>query len=299
MSFDIGEFFGNMWSSLVGGGQDTHAPDQKWNHLLGPGSEQKKIAEQKKQEDIQREFAQNSIRWRVEDAKRAGIHPLAALGASGASYSPILSVGGDEHYGRAPADPNSLNAMRMGQDFSRAIANTSTKEERIAQKMQLMSAKLDIEGKSIDNAIRMSQLRRMSMTGPGLPAQENFMPGQGNSGTRVVVEPKKSTAASVDQPSQEAGWIPDVGFSRTPHGLAPVIPQGLSESLEDDMIGKFMWRWRNQIQNNFGLGTPPSRSMLPKGYDRWKWNFVDQEWIPWKSKSRKEILRNIRRLNEG
>lgn len=35
----------------------------------------------------------NSIQWRVEDAKKAGIHPLAALGAPVASYSPV-SVGG-------------------------------------------------------------------------------------------------------------------------------------------------------------------------------------------------------------
>ncbi len=28
-------------------------------------------------------FAQNSVRWRVEDAKAAGIHPLFALGGAG------------------------------------------------------------------------------------------------------------------------------------------------------------------------------------------------------------------------
>lgn len=38
----------------------------------------------------QREFAQNSISWKVEDAKRAGVHPLAALGASGYQASPPL-----------------------------------------------------------------------------------------------------------------------------------------------------------------------------------------------------------------
>lgn len=31
-------------------------------------------------ERIQKEFAQNGVRWKVEDARRAGIHPLAALG---------------------------------------------------------------------------------------------------------------------------------------------------------------------------------------------------------------------------
>ena len=30
---------------------------------------------------MQKEFAQKGIRWKVEDAKQAGIHPLYALGS--------------------------------------------------------------------------------------------------------------------------------------------------------------------------------------------------------------------------
>lgn len=41
----------------------------------------------------QREFAKHGIRWRVEDAIAAGIHPLAALGVNTASGSPV-SIGG-------------------------------------------------------------------------------------------------------------------------------------------------------------------------------------------------------------
>lgn len=37
---------------------------------------------------LQREFAQHGIGWRVEDAQRSGLHPLFALGGSGASFSP-------------------------------------------------------------------------------------------------------------------------------------------------------------------------------------------------------------------
>lgn len=38
--------------------------------------------------NLQREFAQNSISWRVQDAKNAGIHPLFALGSSTVSAQP-------------------------------------------------------------------------------------------------------------------------------------------------------------------------------------------------------------------
>lgn len=38
----------------------------------------------------QKEFAQHGLRWRVEDAKAAGLHPLSALGAQGLpAYSPV------------------------------------------------------------------------------------------------------------------------------------------------------------------------------------------------------------------
>lgn len=40
---------------------------------------------------MQYDFAQNSIKWRVNDAKQAGIHPLAALGVSPSSASPVYS----------------------------------------------------------------------------------------------------------------------------------------------------------------------------------------------------------------
>ena len=44
----------------------------------------------------QREFAQHGIRWKVEDAKAAGLHPLFALGGSGATFSPSFQVSGTE-----------------------------------------------------------------------------------------------------------------------------------------------------------------------------------------------------------
>lgn len=47
----------------------------------------KKIA--REQMKLQKEFAQNGIQWKVEDAKKAGLHPLYAIGASTATYTPV------------------------------------------------------------------------------------------------------------------------------------------------------------------------------------------------------------------
>lgn len=66
----------------------------------------------------QKEFAQNGIRWKVADAKAAGIHPLYAIGANTSTYSPQAAVGTD--FGLAKA----------GQDIGRAIEAGQTRQER-------------------------------------------------------------------------------------------------------------------------------------------------------------------------
>lgn len=45
----------------------------------------------------QKEFAQNSIQWRVNDAKKAGIHPLAALGTQGSYYTPSAQTSSNNY----------------------------------------------------------------------------------------------------------------------------------------------------------------------------------------------------------
>lgn len=60
--------------------------------ILGNRSQKRMIEAQMK---AQKEYAQNAIQWRATDAKKAGIHPLAAIGGAGAaSYTP-MSAGGN------------------------------------------------------------------------------------------------------------------------------------------------------------------------------------------------------------
>lgn len=81
--------------------------------------------------DAQKEFAQNSIQWRVQDAQKAGIHPLYAMGNS-PGYTPSSSFN-TESIGTGIAQAGNAMAEAMGQ----------------LQMMQLMS---NIENTKADTA---------------------------------------------------------------------------------------------------------------------------------------------------
>lgn len=89
MGFD----FGSIAGSLVSGGLGLAGG-------MINASASKSAA--RAQVRLQREFAQNGIQWRVEDAKKAGIHPLYALGANTASYTPVSQD--SSAFGNAVAD---------------------------------------------------------------------------------------------------------------------------------------------------------------------------------------------------
>lgn len=92
-----------------------------------------------RQEQLQREFAQHGIQWRVEDAKAAGLHPVFALTGGGAAYSPSSVVGDvpEARFGKALSN--------MGQNITRAALAEQTEQQREEHKMRmaLMQAQID------------------------------------------------------------------------------------------------------------------------------------------------------------
>lgn len=97
----------------------------------------------KKNRNFQREFAQNGISWKVADAKRAGIHPLYALGAS--TQMPSFGVG---QTGRAIQDAgekvaksgmNKLLAKSVEADIVLKLARAS----EVAKRTQTMNSQQD------------------------------------------------------------------------------------------------------------------------------------------------------------
>lgn len=160
-------------SSLLGGlfGQSSKDKDREAQERMA----QQNIA-------LQKEFAQTGIRWKVADAKAAGIHPLYALGANTTSFSPV-SVGSD------PSSPMGEAVGKMGQDISRAVTATSSKEERA---LQLTGTKLQLENQQLQNEILKAKLasdvaKVSQQSAPPFPTM-TFNPFSGTTGADVKVE---------------------------------------------------------------------------------------------------------------
>lgn len=137
-------------------------------------------------EALQREFAQMGIRWRVEDAKAAGLHPLYALGGSGAAYAPAPAlVHGSPPEVRAPRveaslrSPGDFGLASMGQDIGRALAATLDPVQSAERALQLRLLE-----KQVDVADAQAQYYRSRAVGDGSPGggQSVYIPARSGYG---------------------------------------------------------------------------------------------------------------------
>lgn len=219
----------------------------------------------------QKEFAQMGIQWKMADAKAAGIHPLYAMGGSGAGYSPA-SWSSDS----IPEQPRRAAAEGLasaGQDISRALMATRSTEEREMFQLQKQSIAADIQGKNLSNQLRAEELKQLHDPSIG-GGDTNFIPGQGNSNLMKVI-PSQRPHSQPGAPHQEAGWVQDIRMGRTSKGLDPMIPQSSSESYEADVLGGIKWGIRNHIMPLFGgTDSKPPRNQLPRGATDWKYSFL-------------------------
>jgi hypothetical protein len=223
-------------------------------------------------------FAQNAIRWKVADARKAGIHPLAALGAPTISPSAHITGGG------SGANPGEY-LSRMGQDIGRAISAKQTDHQRQMMDLQLKNAQLDNEMKQI--AVTSARRNLIGQVPPGAPGQTKTLPAE-------------QTSHAVGKPSQDAGAINSLAFAKGPGGsLVPVPAALMKDRMEDDMAQEWRWKLENYIGPNFGgKDYVPPKKLLPRGYNYWKWNTWKFRWEPKKGKNQKRgrsPLHNFRR----
>lgn len=153
----------------------------------------------------QKEFAQNGILWRTQDAKRAGIHPVFALQGGGAAYasSPIA------------VNDDTVDYMRMGQDLGRAVDSVSTPEARRARQL----SEDEIASRITRNNAEADMFRSITVknygagVGPGMPSQvldPNITAVGGTSALvgdasgQISVQPSSTTSYALGDPSVAA-----------------------------------------------------------------------------------------------
>lgn len=253
-----------MLDTLIGGGIKL------LGGLFGQNSQEKQA---EKNIQLQREFAQNGIQWKAEDARKAGIHPLYAMGAQTTSFSPV-SVG----------SPLSESLSSIGQDVSRAMDATRSTPARAAALTKTMQD-LQLTNMGLQNDLLSAQIAKIRQAGnpPALPAPGDpyLIEGQGQT-AGVQDKPLTRVSPNPDAPHQEPGAVSETGYLRTPTGLAPVYSNDAKDRLEEDTIGSLLWNLRNRIAPSLGVNLHPPSTKPPEGYDSWKWNALKAEWQPYK-----------------
>lgn len=92
----IGKIAGGVFGGPVGGaigGALGGALDDKKSYKRSQAqtyqSREHEAAVAQREYERQKEFKQNDIQWKVADAKKAGLHPLAVLGSASSPYTPM------------------------------------------------------------------------------------------------------------------------------------------------------------------------------------------------------------------
>lgn len=170
-------------------------------------------ARAEKNDALQREFAQTGIQWKVEDARKAGVHPLAALGAQTASYTP-QSIG--DSIGPAFA--------QAGQDISRAVDATRSGPQRV-EAIQKSMDDLTLTRMGLENELLASQIAKINQAGHPPP----FPVG----GLAPGAEPVGGTAIAAGHPAWQVGNRTPVDFFSQVYGEPGEWAFGVPAIVED------------------------------------------------------------------
>lgn len=213
----------------------------------------------------QEEFAREGISWRVADAKRAGIHPIYALGGQGASFSPVSA--------NFSADTSMANAMAgAGQDIGSAINKTRTESQRIdaftktSQALQLENQSLQNEALRTEIASKAARLRQTQ--GPPMAGDPYLIPGQTQSGvtqSNIKEQPMERVIANPWMKHAEPGAITDVSHIRTSGGLYPAPSKDTKERIEDNFWHETAHFIRNNLLPSISpaFNDPPTVGLKP------------------------------------
>lgn len=230
---------------------------------------------------MQKEFAKNGIRWRVEDAKNAGIHPLAALGASGAMYTPSSTVGASN------SDFSWLS--EAGQNIGTAVGAVMTRKEKAAEKLfNDRSRALSLANQAADleytKAKTQSLLQEQALSLADSiisrqPGSAKSIPSLGGTGQvdfdRINLSKNDVPFPSSSELSVEAGHSPEFRLVKSPDGYAVIPGSVMEEAMENQVLGGLRHELR-LLQAVLSGKLKPSNDLLQNYRENeWRYNPID------------------------
>ena len=105
------------------------------------------ITNAKKNRDTQKEFAQNGVQWRVNDAKKAGIHPVYSLGYNGHSFQNVGLDGGTDY-----------GLQGLGQSIENAVRSDEPDEDSVL--FQKENNRLTLQGQELENQMKALEVQQ-------------------------------------------------------------------------------------------------------------------------------------------
>lgn len=168
---------------------------------------QRQIAEQNNA--LQREFAQHGIQWKVEDAAKAGISPLAAIGASDPGFTPTSYIPATPEF-KSPISNIGKSIREMGQDIQRAQMAAQSPHDRAMERLNEIHAMK--QNDLLDEQILASRWSRLGINQPSNPAVPSVKPGYQlgrNVDGSIDVWPSAEIAYTHPDYFSKLGWYVD------------------------------------------------------------------------------------------
>lgn len=222
---------------------------------------------------FQENLVRHGIKWKVEDAKEAGIHPLYALGASIPSYSPVSANF---------TTPDYSGLASAGQNIGRAIDTYATSGERSRQRGIAEAYKnLQLENMKLQNARLASEVdyinsnrRLLDQPGhpPGISMKRTSLPGQ-------IVKPvlSEETVVTKKRPYDEPAVNPAYRAVRGPgNTITFTLSDKFKEAVEDSP--QEVMAQADLYINQMSGRLRPKEAPPPGTY--WKFSPVRGHWYP-------------------
>jgi len=182
---------------------------------------------------FQKKAMKKGIQWRVQDAEKAGISPLYALGAP--TFSPAVTMSGM---------PEAM--AQAGQDIGRAADAVLDKDEKATAYTKSVQA-LSLQRMGLENELLSSQIAKIRQAGspPAAPGARELIPGQSSTAIGKVKTDPDVGPLGLKIPGHNGAPI---DFVTGPTSNAQTIADQYGDAAQE-IYG--MWRLANDALSNW------------------------------------------------